>query len=330
MMTKTLVDTGVIRDAVRLASRAPSIHNSQPWRWIAVGPAVFLFGNKHRVMRSADSSGREAIISCGVALDHFRVAMAAAGWHTHVDLFPNPNRPDQLASVDFTAADFVTKAQRELADAILRRRTDRLAFGPPSEWDSFEPVLHSACDDELASVGVLADDLRPRLADASRLTASLRRYDEYYQDELQWWTAPFRLFEGVPPSALPSESEQQRVDVNREFPIYGDAQRRPGTMRDNAKILVLSTPDDTREDALNCGQVLSRVLLECTVAGLATCTLTHLTEVEASRDIIAALIGNQHIPQVLIRVGTAPPMESPPPATPRRPVEDVLEIRRPD
>jgi nitroreductase len=326
-MTQTMVDTNVIRDAVRLACRAPSIHNSQPWRWVAASKAVFLFGDPHRVMRSADSSGREAIISCGIALDHFRVAMAAAGWHTNIDRFPNPNKLDYLASIDFSAAHYVTQAQRERADAILRRRTDRLPFDPPSNWESFEPVLRSGRDDDFATLHVLDDDIRPRLAEASRLTESLRRYDEYYHDELQWWAAPFRLSEGVPPSALVSESEQRRVDVHREFPVYAHSERRAETSQDHAKILVLSTPDDTREDALKCGEVLSTVLLECTMAGLATCTITHLTEVDVSRHIIGDLIENRGIPQVLIRVGIAPPMETPPPATPRRPLEDVFEIR---
>jgi nitroreductase len=328
-MTKPMANAEVLRDAVQLACRAPSIHNSQPWRWVAAKNTVFLFGDPRRVMRSADSSGREAIISCGAALDHFRVAMVAAGWRTTMERFPNPNRRDHLASVEFAPTEYVTKAQRERADAILRRRTDRLAFDAPENWESFEPVLRTTFDSASARLDVLTDDVRPTLAEASRLTESERRYDEYYQDELQWWTAPFRLFEGVPPSALASESEQQHVDVNRQFPVYEDSHRRAATKQDQAKILLLSTPEDTRLDALSCGEVLSTVLLECTMAGMATCTLTHLTELEASRAIIGDLIGNQGMPQVLIRVGTAPPMEVAPPPTPRRPLEEVLEFRSP-
>lgn len=39
----TIVATDVIKDAVLLACRAPSLHNSQPWRWVADGGAVHLF-----------------------------------------------------------------------------------------------------------------------------------------------------------------------------------------------------------------------------------------------------------------------------------------------
>ena len=63
------------------------------------------------------------------------------------------------------------------------------------------------------------------------------------------------------------------------------------------------------------------------MAGLATCPLSHITELEASRDIVRALIGAPDDPQVLIRIGQVPALEDPPPATPRRPLSDVLVIR---
>ena len=60
-------------------------------------------------------------MSCGAALDHFRVAMAAEGWETDVDRFPNPNDLGHLATVYFSRLNFVTDAQRARAEAIRRR-----------------------------------------------------------------------------------------------------------------------------------------------------------------------------------------------------------------
>lgn len=327
-MTKTAVATDVIAKAVELACRAPSLYNSQPWRWVVASSTVDLFADPHRVVRSSDSSGREAIISCGAVLDHFQVAMAATGWNTMVDEFPNPNRPDHLASIGFTPLDYVTQAWRDRADAILWRRSDRLPFRAPTNWESFEPVLRSCVDDDLVRLDVLADDARAQLAEASRLTESLRRYDDFYHQELQWWTAPFRQSEGIPPSDLVSQAEADRVAVHRDFPISGHGDRRASTGEDQAKILVVSTPEDTRADAFHSGRALSAMLLECTMAGLATCSLTHITEMEASRDVIRDLIASTAMPQVLIRVGTVPDIEGLPPPAPRRPLSEVLEIHR--
>jgi hypothetical protein len=329
-MPVTTVDTEVIRDAVRLACRAPSLHNSQPWRWVLEGGVLHLYADPDRVVRATDSSGREALMACGAVLDHLRVAMAAAGYTANVGRFPNPNNLLHVASVDFTPMKFVTDGHRQRADAILRRRTDRLPFATPPDWDTFEPALHDTVQSDRVRIDVIPDDLRSQLAEASQLTESLRLYDSSYHAELEWWTAAFEVFEGIPHSSLISAAESDRVDVGRTFPVTHHRERRPEVAEDHAKIAVLSTYDDTPHSVLRCGELLSAVLLDATMVGLATCTLTHITELAASREIVAGLIGhsNQDItPQVLIRVGRTPSIEDVPPPTPRRPVDEVFEVR---
>jgi hypothetical protein len=326
-MVETSPDAAVFKSALLLACRAPAVYNSQPWRWVAEGGVLHLFVDPRRIAPRSDPSGREAIISCGAVLGHLRVAMAAAGWNANVDRFPNPSNLDHLATIDFSPAEFITSAQCDRADAILRRGTDRLPFAAPTHWDSFEPVLRATLDDSVAILDVISDDKRPRLAEASQLSESFRRDDATYHAELRWWTSPSALTDGVPPSAVVSEEEGQRVDVGRPFPTRGRGARRTDVEQDHSKILVLSTVEDTRTDALRCGEALSTVLLECTMAGMATCTLTHMTEVEPSREIVRGLTEKAAIPQVLLRVGTAPELDSFPPATPRRALADVLEFR---
>ena len=90
--------------------------------------------------------------------------------------------------------------------------------------------------------------------------------------------------------------------------------------------MLLSGDTDSRADALASGEALSAVLLECTMAGLATCTLTHITEVRTTRELVTALLGYDSQPQVLIRVGVAPVVEALPPVTPRRPLADVFRV----
>ena len=326
-MHGTLVDVEVIKDAVRLACRAPSLHNSQPWRFEVDGEVLHLFLDTSRIMPSTDRSGREAIISCGALLDHLRVAMAAAGWKAHVDRFPYPNNLDHLASIDFTAMKSVTEAHRRRADAILIRRTDRLPFAAPTEWESFEPLLRLAFDTDAVRLDVMSDEVRGELAEMSKLTDSLRLYDSSYNAELDWWTAPFEFSEGIPYSSLVSADENQRVDIGRTFPLPHHRERRAEIPGDHSKILALSTYGDYRKDALISGEVLSAILLECTIAGLGTCTVTHITELRTTRELVAVVIGQDTVPQVLIRVGIAPTTNDAP-ATPRRPLDDVLRFRR--
>ncbi|HEU4360285.1 MAG TPA: NAD(P)H nitroreductase [Mycobacterium sp.] len=329
-MTQAMVDTGVLRDAVQLACRAPSLHNSQPWKWVVDYRGLQLFLDRDRLVESTDESGpeREAIISCGAVLDHLRVAIAAAGWTASVDRFPDPDNPDQLATVDFIPLGRTTEEHRQRADAILRRRTDRLPFAAPTNWKFLEPALSASFDATTVHLDVVPGELRPQLAEASALTESLRLYDSSYHSELAWWTAPFATADGIPHSALISATESDRVDVGRTFPVVAHRDRRADITEDRSTVLVLSTDEDRRDDALLSGEALSQVLLECTLAGLATCPVTHLTELVVSRNVINTLIERDSMPQALIRVGHAPILDEVAPMTPRRALSDVLEWRR--
>jgi nitroreductase len=322
VMPDIRVKSHVIEDAVRLACRAPSLYNSQPWLWLVDGDRLDLFLDPSRVMH-IDRSGRQALISCGAALDHLRVAMAAVGWLTIIDRFPTSDNPQHLATVRFIPSEQVTDEQRRRADAILIRHTDRLPFMAPTYWDSLEPALRSCVDAETVRLDALPDAMRPRLVEAAQITESLRLYDSRYHSELDWWTAPFETSEGIPYSALISATESSRVGINRTFPLTHNSERRIEIGPDRSTILMLSTDDDSPADVLACGEILSAVLLECAMAGLATCTVGYLAELSVSRDLLAAVTGHTDLPQILIRIGIAPALQAPP-TTPRRPLADVL------
>ncbi|AKS32875.1 Acg family FMN-binding oxidoreductase [Mycolicibacterium goodii] len=323
-MSDTGIDAATLTNAVQLAARAPSLHNTQPWRLIAEDGEVRLFLDTSRVVRATDRSSREAVISCGVLLDHLRVALAAAGWDTSVERFPNPNDRDHLATLSFRPLGFVTEGHRKRGDAILARRTDRLPMAAYVDWDSFETLLRARLAGGPVHIDVLSEQMRDEVADAAALTESLRLYDSSYHAELAWWTTPFATEDGIPQTALISAEESERVAVARDFPVSPHSRRRPALNNDEATIVVLSTDGYSREDALDAGEALSAVLLECTMAGLTTCPVTHVTELHASRDIIGRLIVRDACPQVLVRIGLAPALDEVPPPTPRRPVEAIL------
>ncbi|AFM17052.1 nitroreductase [Mycolicibacterium chubuense NBB4] len=327
-MPTTQVGLGVIINALQLACRAPSVLNSQPWRWIVTDDSVDLFADPARLVRSTDRTGRQALISCGAALHHLRVAMSAAGWDSTVSRFPDPDEPLHLARLTFSSAASVSEQQKRRADAILLRRTDRLPFAAPPDWDAFLDVVDAGAQPRGVRLSVLADEMRTELAEASQLTEALRHHDAAYHHEILLWTANFVTSDGIPHSALVSAAESGRVDVASAFPLATHPERRTEMADDHSMIVVLSTDDDSGESILRCGEALSALLLDATVAGLTTCTLTHVTEDPSGREVVASLIANDAIPQVLVRIGRAPALDATPPPTPRRPIEQVVEIRR--
>lgn len=313
-----------IERAVRSAGRAPSLHNSQPWQWVYDGASLQLHSVATRLLPATDTAGRQMLLSCGIALGHLRAALAAQGWRTRTAYFPNPTRRDHLATVTFEPATVVTDADRDRAAAIERRHTDRLPFEAPPGWPDFTVVLETVVDPADAVLTVLSEGARPELARASRMTATLRRYDSSYQAELQWWTGHSFVSAGVPAAALLTTEERERVDVGRALPTVHGESRRTGVAADRSTIVVLSTDHDAPEELVRCGTAVSTVLLEATVAGYATCPLTHLTEVARSRAIVRTLTGRTAQPQVLVRIGAAPIDSERPSPTPRLPLPEIL------
>ncbi|MFC9659984.1 Acg family FMN-binding oxidoreductase [Nocardia sp. NPDC127606] len=318
-------DPPTIRAAIGLGCRAPSVHNTQPWRWVFDGTRLHLLRDTDRQLTAADPRARQAVISCGAALHHVRTAFASHGWRTDTVRLPDPPRPDLLATLEFQPWPNPPMGVFRRAEAISRRYTDRLPLAEPVGWGSVRLALDDLVSPHEVTLDVLDEDARARLSVASEQSDALRHYDMDYQGELRWWAGHPGTPEGVPPSALVSESERSRVGVARKFPTPGPSARR-GDLHDHARLVVLTSTDETPSTWLHTGEALSAVLLECTASGMSSCALTHITELSAGRRLLSSLIAHPGIPQVVIRIGTAPDDQQPPP-TPRRPLVDILTVQ---
>ncbi|MFF0547107.1 Acg family FMN-binding oxidoreductase [Nocardia thailandica] len=315
-------DLDTVRAVFARASRAPSLHNAQPWRWRWDGAEAELTMVQSRSMPETDMLNNESVIGCGVMLHHARVAWAAAGWDTAEARFPEPTRRAHLATVRPRHPHPPTEPEHLLGSAIDRRFSDRLPMDPPHEWPVVVEILRHLARDTRTTVTVLDEARRSELGRISAVATGFRRYDPGYQRELNWWTAvPDEGGAGVPPSALPEPADRAAVPVGREFPPGTAGSAAAGA--DDAVVIALSTLDDTAASLLDCGSVLSAVLLECTSRTLSTCPVTHVTELPSTRAMLSRLV-EQRYPQALVRIGTA--RHDPPPRTPRLPLDAVLTI----
>ncbi|RRR48663.1 NAD(P)H nitroreductase [Mycolicibacter terrae] len=320
-----------VRTALQLASRAPSVHNSQPWRWrvqtATQQPRLELFADSDLHLRSVDPDGRGLILSCGAALHHCLVALAALGWHGKVHRLPDPARPDHLASVELSgpiSGRLPEHIDVSLAAAIPRRRTDRRYF---SGW----PV--AAADIALMGARAARAGVMLRRIDAlDRLNAVVaqavfaHRNDYDYLAELTRWSGRYRSVAGVPARSVPAP------DADAPIPgrLFADPMlaQPPGAApaEDRAVMLALGTGDDDRLAQLRAGEATSVVLLTATALGLASCPVTEPLEIAETRAAVRRdVFGTSGYPQMLLRVGWAPINADPLPATPRRFLDDTVE-----
>ncbi|WP_280459435.1 Acg family FMN-binding oxidoreductase [Nocardia carnea] len=316
-------DVQTVREIVARACRAPSLHNSQPWRWTWNGEFLRLYAEERRLLPYTDAFNRQGIIACGAALDHAQVAGAAAGWEMQASVFPDPLDRAHLASLLFRGRHAPLEADELLGTAIETRYTDRLPFTAPFQWSGLDVVLRTLCRSFGTHLHVVDRSRHRDLNRISDTAAALRRADPRYQEELHGWAGDtWRPYAGVPASARATAQAAEKVAAGRMFPVGAAGAATGFQIEDRAVLVVLSSDSDAVESVLDCGRALSQLLLECTVEGMSTCALTHVTETPSVRAMVSDLLGLDY-PQVLVRIGQATAPR--PPRTPRLPLESVLD-----
>ncbi len=321
-MNTRFPDAGTVRTALSLASRAPSVHNTQPWRWRVDAASLHLYSDTSRQLPNTDPDGRDLMLSCGAALHHCVVAFAAVGWLSKVTRLPNPADPSHLAAIELSPhrADTVDIA---LAAAIPRRRTDRRYY---SSWPVpvGDVALMAA---RAARSGVTLcqvedlDNLRNIVAQSVR-----DHLNQDYLAELTVWSGRYASVAGVPahntPVSDPTAKIPGRFFAGAVLPMPPDA----SSADDNAVVLALGTRNDDRLAQLRAGEATSVVLLTATSLGLASCPVTEPLETPETRTAVQSdIFGDSSYPQMLLRVGWAPINADPLPATPRRELSDFVE-----
>src|SRR5687767_6280173 len=86
---------------VEHASAAPSVLNTQPWRFAERRSGIDLYADRTRQLLALDPSGRQLTVSCGAALFNLRMAILASYRTPEVSLLPDPSDRDLLARVQF-------------------------------------------------------------------------------------------------------------------------------------------------------------------------------------------------------------------------------------
>jgi nitroreductase len=319
------VDEQTVRSALALASRAPSVHNSQPWLWHYDDRTVQLLVDPHRWLPATDTIGRDMVVSCGAALHHLRVALAAAGIAASVRRMPDPKAPGLLATAVLRAQP-ASDADLRAAAMITRRRTDRRRYGDwPVPLAFLEELAAHAAAEGVVARPVDEAGGRAAVVEAIRAAGQEQLYTDRFTTETSLWTARVAGDDGIPAANLLIDPVGTGDGLARPFPS-GTIVQEPG--HDGAVLMVLGTASDDGLSQLRAGEALSSMLLHATDLGLATCPLTQPLEVPSTyRALRDDLFGGRIAPQAILRVGWAP--QEPLPPTPRRAIGDVVErIRR--
>jgi hypothetical protein len=309
-------------ELLRAAIAAPSLHNSQPWRLRVTnaGSTIEIFVDPDRNLPVSDPQGRAAYIGCGAALLNLRVAARAKGMRAHVALTPAPARPLFVAHVELSEGCDATPHDRELADAISLRHSNREPYDSKPVPQEIRAELAQAAKSEAGVVRFLDDNEAVRVL---RLASDAEREllgNPVYRAELERWISKERRDDGIPAGALGPRSSLGHDPV-RDFAPSRPPPIRYGDFEESPQLAVLSVRADSVPGWIAAGQALERVWLTATCSQISLCPLTQPLETQDAW-LVADTRWGLDYPQMIMRIGYGPPVTT---QSPRRALSDVVD-----
>ena len=309
---------------ITMAARAPSVHNTQPWRFKVSHDTIELYADPRRKIRT-DPSGREMLISCGAALFGLRLAVRSLGYQPVVEMLPDPGRLRLLARVRLGPASPLTKAERRMVEALPHRHTHRGPFAAEPLPEGLVVGLQHDARAEGAALQLVEPALtRQVLADIVNSVGRRQDLDPVARAEIRRWSrsAGSTARDGVPAQAFPDRPGRERGRLRqRDF----DLGRGFGTLAAGGPAppvtAVLVTARDGRADWLRAGQALHRLLAHAAERWVFASLYTQPLEALAIRTLIRSRMGLPGAPQMLLQFGLARTTH----ATARRPPDELIE-----
>jgi hypothetical protein len=304
---------------IAMATRAPSLHNTQPWQFRLAGNVIELLADPDRWLRHVDPDGRELMISCGAALFGLRLGLRSLGLLPGAELLPDLSQPWLAARVRPAGHAAMNKVEAELVAAVPHRHTHRGGFAPGEVAARLLAALIADAAAEGAELllveGVEATGQLVRLAEVA---AAEQRANPEVTAETGCWVRPrgSPARDGVPAWAIEhvsaADSPARRRLPPRDFGQQGSDQS--GGVPPSATA-VLSTAGDTPADWLRAGQALHRLLLRAATRWVFASLQSQPLESRRCRQEVRDLLGLTGHPQLLFQLGRS----NAAPATPRRP-----------
>ncbi len=317
-----------LRELVRLATLAPSGHNSQPWKFRLAPGLIEIHPDLTRHLPAVDPDNRELWISLGSALENLLVAAEHLGYH-----------PEATYHLDGTAADHVAVALEKtgaaptshagLFAAIRTRQCTRREFDgklvPTPELAQLTAAGTGAGVVPLLFVGPA---MEPLLEYVKAGNAQQMGDDKFKTELLHWVRFNDREALASRDGLLGRAAGHSSVPrwLGQLFSGSSlNAKTQNGTdelnVRSSAGLLLFTSERNDPAAWLDTGRAHERFALQATTLDLKNSYINQPCEVpELRAQVQSHLSLNGAFPQLLARFGHGPAM----PRSLRRPVSEVL------
>jgi nitroreductase len=307
---------------VRYATLAANSHNTQPWRFKLEGQAIEIRPDFKRRTPAVDPDDHHLYVSLGCAAANLALAAAATG---------RPGQASLTSDGDGIRYDYLTGAPKAdpLADAIPRRQSTRAEYDGRAASAADLAELERMAAMPGVSLTLVTDRARMnQVRDLVLAGNEDQMNDPAFMRELKQWirfnprsamTSGDGLFSAASGSpVLPTGLG--RIALDRLFSVAGEDRKYARQIDSSAGVAIFFGERPDHDHWIRVGQACQRFALAATSLGLKIAFINQPVEVARLRAGLAAIVGEIHRPDIVMRFGYGPAM----PFSPRRPVASVI------
>jgi len=317
-----------LRFLLQYAILAPSGPNNQPWKFSINDNEITLMADFSRTLPDVEPTNRTMYMSLGCVLANLLIAGEHFGMGYEVERFPDGVDAETIATISFKEGAESTKFP-DLFDVMTERHTNRGAYyDQPIEADVQQKLK------DVTNIGIFRLDLltdnegKAKMAEILGKSHKIQLGNKAFRKDLARWIRSNKedAWDGLPGYAF------GYTDFESYFGqfIFGTfdtsesrAQKEMGLMNASPAVGVMSSEAEDKNVWVEAGLQFEKLFLTATKAGVRFDLFSQPVAIDELRQEMKELLGVDY-PQVLIRMGYAPPAKH----TPRRLVDMVLVPRK--
>ena len=317
-------NAAVRREIVRLATLAPSSHNTQCWKFRVEHDAITILPDLTRRTPAVDPDDHHLYVSLGCATENLFQAALANG------LKAQPRFDAAPGGVIRVALEPTRPVTSPLCQAIAARQCTRAEFdGKPVSTEELKLLEQAGTGDGVQLVLMTAKGAMEKTLEYVVQGNTAQMNDPAFVAELKAWirfgdAEAVRMADGLFSRASGNPAVPRWLG-SALFPAFfridSENEKYAKQVRSSAGIAIFVSKANDKAHWIEAGRCYERFALQATALGIKNAFLNQPVEVSAVRPQFASFLGiGDRRPDLVVRFGRGPEM----PRSLRRPVNAVL------
>lgn len=317
-----------LRKLADFAIKAPSGHNTQPWKFKMEEMGITIFPDYERILPLADPDNHELFISLGCALENLVIAASHFGYYTAIEIkMEDPFKESILVKLFSGNVEKYDTLFKNIEIRQSTRNKYNRADIPPADIQKLKEA--SVQDQIVFKLFTEPGQIAPIL-DITKRATEIQLSNKEFVKELKSWirfnkNSAKKTGDGIYSEGIGSPSAPRWLGeffMNLTLDPKRESLKNVNLLENSSGILVFIAKKNSKEAWVNLGRSFQRVALTATSLNINHAHINSPCEDTPSREKLAKVLGlkPEEEPLLIVRIGYSGKL----PYSFRRPLEEVL------